>query len=658
MHRINTLRKEITKHDELYAKGQPIITDTEYDTLYNELVQLEINNPEMFDKDSPTQKITPVVVDGIEKSDHREPMLSLRDVNDKEGIDKFLSGEDEILMQDKMDGITIVLTYNNGQLIKAVTRGDSRTGDDLTHNIEQIPNVPKRIAYKGDLEVRGEVILPFKEFERINKDGKYSNPRNTVAGAVRRHDSNVMLGVGYKVIVFNLEYSEDLIFDTDKEQIDFLAGQGFEMVRSQLMDISTKDKKDELFETIKIYEEVVRPTLPFMIDGLVFKVNDISKRKEYGTTSKFPKWALAYKFESLDATTTLTEIINQVGKSGQITPVAVFDEVDIDGTKVTRSTLSNFGIVKQKDLRIGDKILVERANDVIPQIVKSFDEARDGTEEVIKIPSTCPICGSDVQHKGANLFCIGLECPAQLEGKIAHFAKRDAMNIGGLGEKTVSVLHQAGIVESILDIYKLEDKRDEIMELDGFGKASADRLIEGAEESKSRGLNHLLYGLSMDNVGRSASRDLMQRFKSLRKMIELSKNPKEFKEELLEVPAFGEVLSQAVVDFFSDDKNIETMEEFIELGLKTEDDTEDTPVKESGINGLTFVVTGKVNNYANRNELKTEIQNLGGKVTGSVSDNTDYLINNDKESNTSKNKDAKDKNIPIINEDELEELMR
>lgn len=655
MNKIIELRNEIHKHNQLYAKGEPIITDTEYDKLYQYLVKLENENPDLFDQSSPTQTITPIIVDKINKSKHRNPMLSLNDVNTIDALEKFLKEYSEVLMQYKMDGITIVLSYENGILIKAVTRGNGFIGDDLTHNILQIKNIPKTIHYKGTLEVRGEVILPFKEFNEQNINGEYSNPRNTVAGAIRRHDSRTIINKGFKVIVFNLEYSSDLNFTKDSEALHFLKEQGFETVNSKTITLKNKKDMEETIQLIKYFEEHTRKDLPFMIDGLVFKVNNLEKRKEIGTTGTFPKWALAYKFKSLNATTKLRNVIAQVGKTGQITPVAVFDEVVIDNVKINRATLSNFNIIKEKDIRNGDTILVERANDVIPQVVKSFSELRDGSEEIIQPPTNCPVCKTPTQFEGAHLYCFGLECQSQLEGKIRHFAKRDAMNIDSLGEKTASILHKEGLVKSITDIYKLKDKKKEFVNIEGFGETSYERLINGIEESKNRELHHLLYALGIHNIGRRASRDLANHFKSLEYMIAISNNKIEFKEELLNVNSFGEIMSQIVIDFFNVDENIKTMKELIELGLNSIVKETDEPVIDtsSKINGKTFVITGKVYNYTNRKELTAEIESLGGKVTGSVTGNTDYLINNDKESNTGKNKRAKELGISIISEDEF-----
>lgn len=655
---LEKLRNEIRMHDQHYAIGKPIITDTEYDAIYRQLVHLEQDQPELITKDSPTQTITPIVVDEIHKSSHRQPMLSLRDVNTFDGIQSFIQDKNEILIQDKMDGITIVLTYDDGKLVKAVTRGDGFTGDDLTHNIQQIDNVPKTIDFKGPLEVRGEIILPYKDFERLNVNGDYSNPRNTVAGAVRRHDSNNIVGVGYKVIVFNLEYIENQSFESDYDAIQYLDELGFEIVTTKLFSLDNDKALEDLKTFIDHYETVVRPNLPFMIDGLVLKVNNLHDRESLGSTSKFPRWSLAYKFKSLDATTTLNEVIHQVGKSGQITPVAVFDEIVIDDVKITRATLSNYQIIKAKDIRIHDQIVVERANDVIPQVVKALDEIRTGIEEPIKPPTHCPSCGSKTVLDGAHLYCRGLTCKPQLEGKLAHFASRDAMDIDGLGEKTVTTLYQAGIITTILDIYKLTDKQDEILQLERFGEKSYQRLLKGVEQSKSKEFRNVLYGLHIENVGRSATRDLAIEFESLTAIIDASKDPASFKERLLNIPSFGEVLSSNVVDFFAIQDNIDLMNELIQLGLPTTLNVTANSVADSAIKDLTFVITGKVTHYKSRKELKSHIEELGGKVTGSVSKNTDYLINNDAESQTSKNKQAIERNIPIISEHEFLDLLK
>lgn len=648
--KIKELQKEITKHDELYSLNQPIITDSEYDDLYMELERLEKENPTVDITDSPTQKIKTVVVSELEKKKHRTPMLSQQKINTEEGIKDFVSNANgEFLVQDKLDGITIVLNFNKGRLTSAVSRGNGEIGEDLTHNAIHFSNLPAVIPFKGELEVRGEAILPFEDFKVLNKDGKYSNPRNLVSGSLRQLDSSKVKGKGFKAIIFDLVYIEGKEFSKDTESIDFLTKQGFEMVNSKAFQQDTGI--DEVLDFVHDYENNQRQKLDFMIDGLVFKINGLDDRAELGYTSKHPRWATAYKFKSLNATTKLTGIVEQVGKTGQITPVAEFETVTIDNVDIQRATLHNYRNIRDKDIRIGDRIVVERANDVIPQVMQAIESLRTGEEEKISSPKQCPVCKAKTELIGENLYCTGIDCAPQLEGKLKHFTSREAMDIKGLGAKTVEKFYRAGIIDSILDIYYLEDKKDEITSMAGYGEKSYERIMEGVAESKEKELRNLLYGLSINNIGRSASRDLAIEFKSLEHMIELSKDTDKFKQAVLKINDFGEIMATNLVSFFQEEHNIEVLEDLISIGLVTK--VEEVDIVDASLESLTFVVTGKVEKFSNRKELQRKIEDLGGKVTGSVSSNTDYLINNDKESSSSKNKKAKKLGKPIISEEEF-----
>ena len=649
---IEELRREIIKNDKLYEKSQPVITDSEYDELYLRLEKLEKIYPEFYDENSPTQKITTTIVEGLEKVKHREPMLSQQKITTEEGVIDFISKSDsDILVQQKLDGVTLVLGFNNGRMIEAVTRGDGEIGENLFHNAKHFTNIPRVISFKGQLEIRTEAVLPYADFERINVDGKYSNPRNLVSGSLRQLDSSRLVGMGFKAIAFDLVHAEGKEFTTDTEKLRFMEELGFEVVDSTLF---SSTSEEAIIDYINNYEDNVRKILPHMIDGLVLKYDSIADRESLGHTSKHPRWACAYKFKSMDATTKLIGITDQVGKTGQITPVAELETVNIDGVNISRATLHNYANVRDKDIRINDTVVVARANDVIPQIVQSVKDLRDDTELVKSPPTECPICGSITEFEGANLYCTGINCTPQLEGKIKHFISRDAMNIDGMGEKSVEEFYNAGIIKSIVDIYNLKDKKSEIIRLEGFGEKKFDRLVKGIEESKNRELHNFIYGLSIKNIGRSASKDLANEFRSMRAIIELSRDTERFREKLLTVGTFGAVMTMNIIDFLKNEENIETIEELISFGLNSEIEeisTED--MVEKSLEGKVFVVTGEVLQFKNRKELQAKIEELGGKVTGSVSKNTDYLINNDAESSSSKNKKAKELNIPILSEDDF-----
>ena len=657
LERIILLRKEVSKHDLLYSEEKPIITDSEYDELYLELDRLERENPEFYDSESPTQKIITTVVSSLEKVRHRTPMLSQQKITTKEEVIDFCNkNKGVILAQEKLDGITIVLAYENGRLVEAVSRGDGEVGENLLHNARHLVNLPKVIPFKGRLESRAEAVLPYKDFERINIDGKYSNPRNLVSGALRQLDSSNVQGKGFKAIVFDLIFAEGLSFESDLDKLEFLKQQGFETVKTKAFN---ENELLDLLEYIKHYEENERKNLPYMIDGLVLKVDNLTLREGLGYTSKFPRWACAYKFKSLDATTILLGITDQVGKTGQITPVAELETVNIDGVNISRATLHNYGNINIKDIRINDTVIVARANDVIPQIIQPIKDIRNGNEIIKEYPKKCPICNSVTEFDGANLYCTGINCSPQLEGRLKHFTSRGAMNIDGMGEKTVEEFFQRGIIKSFEDIYSISERKEEILSIDGFGNKKFERLLKGIESSKDRELNNFIYGLSIKNIGESASKDLAKEFKSMEALIKASKDVESFKERLLKVRDFGEIMSMNVIDFFLNEENINIIKALISLGVNSRiievgGNSENSKI----LDGMVFVVTGDVTHFKNRKELQSEIEDLGGKVSGSVSKNTNYLINNDTESNSSKNKKAKELNIPIISEEDFLNLIK
>lgn len=661
--RIKELRREVDKHDALYDLGNPIITDSEYDALYLELEALEREYPEYYNAESPTQKIKTVIVDGLKTIKHRIPMLSQQKMTTKEDVKSFLDsvwdneGQD-ILVQEKLDGITIVLAYENGRLVEAVSRGNGEEGEDLLHNVKTFTNLPKIIDFKGRLEIRAEAVLPFEDFNRINEDGKYSNPRNLVSGSLRQLDSSKVVGMGFKAIVFDLVYAEGKTYDdfdnSDWERLTFLQNLGFETVatNSFYMDYFT-----DIIQYIDEFGRNMRPTLPHMIDGMVIKLDNLKKRDDLGYTSKHPRWAAAYKFKSLDASTKLLGITDQVGKTGQITPVAELETVNIDGVNISRASLHNYELLAKKDLRIGDTVIVERANDVIPQVVKSIAENRDGSETVKVAPEHCPVCGSVTEQNGENLYCTGLDCQPQIAGKLQHYVSRDAMNIDGLGEKTVELLYEVGAISNILDIYRLKDKREDLCFIEGLGEKKIEKMLKGIEESKKRPLPNLFYALSIRNTGLGSAKRIAKVFKSLEELVELSSMTEDMAiEKLLTVEDFGEIKARSVYRFFTDPHNLLILNGLMEIGVN--------PIVESikadssnEIAGKTFVITGSLEEFDNRKSLEAKIEEMGGKVSGSVSKNTDYLINNDKESNSSKNKKAKDLGVLIISEKDFLGLM-
>ncbi|MEK5209626.1 NAD-dependent DNA ligase LigA [Psychrobacillus sp. FSL H8-0510] len=645
------LREEIIQHDRLYEQNSPVITDSEYDRLYLQLVELEDANPELSDSESPTNKIHAVVVDGLKKVTHSSPMLSQEKITDAAGIRKFVGrGQGKVLAQHKMDGLTIVVKYNNGRLEQAVSRGTGLIGEDLTHTISTIKNVPKVISFTSQLEVRMEVIIPYAEFERINTDGKYSNPRNLASGTVRQLDSSVAASRALKGIAFDLVYVDGLDFETDTEQLAFLKENGFELVETFEFDA---DEVEKIVEFSEAYGEKERGTLPFMIDGLVLKFDTLAIRETLGSASKYPKWACAYKFSSLDATTTLREILFQVGKTGQITPVAVFDEVDIDSVRITRATLHNFRNIRDKDIRIGDRIIVQRANDVIPQVVQSIHSERSGSEIAVVHPEACPACGIPTKFNGENLYCTNAWCEPVVEGKLEHFVSREAMNIDGLGDKTIAELHRQGFINLIPDIYDLHEKGEGIVTLEGFGKKKFDKMVKGIEASKSNSFHQVLYAFSIPNIGRTASRTLAKHFDSVPALIEASKGSS-LKETLLAIPDFGETMANSLIEFLCSEANREMIEELSMAGLLMKSDYV-APKTDTAITEKTFVITGALSK--GRNEFKAEIEGLGGKVSGSVSKKTDYLLMGPDAEGSSNHKKAVELGVTILSEQEYSSMV-
>jgi DNA ligase (NAD+) len=653
--RIEALREEVAKHDRLYEANKPIITDSEYDRLYMELVDLELKYPEFLTPDSPTQRIITTVVDGLKKVAHSQPILSQEKVTTEEGILKFCSkSNSRILVQQKLDGLTVVLTYENGVLKQAVTRGDGYIGEEVTHTVRTFRNLPKAIPFKGKLEVRIEAIIPFADFERINVNGEYSNTRNLASGTVRQLDARIASERNMRGIAFDLISAEGKEFETDVEMLEFLKEQGFDVVPYEVFE-NTEEGRQALIEYCTTYDDTIRPTLEYMIDGLILKFDDLSVREELGYTAKHPRWSCAFKFESLDATTTLRNVVNQVGKSGQITPVAEFDTVTIAGVNIHRATLHNFGIIKEKDIRIGDRIIVARGNDVIPKVVKSIKETRTGNEQIIEPPLHCPACGAPTEWDGENLYCTGLDCRPQLEAKLEHFVSRKAMNIDGLGDKTIQILLEKGLISSVTDIYKLKEKEAEIIFIEGFGKKKFDKMIEGIEKSKENPLHKVLFALSIRNIGESASKEIAKVFKNMDEILELSQNVPAFREKLLSIKDFGKKRANSMIEFFTNPHHIEIIRELQRLGLKMESEYQGTSAG-NPLEGKIFVITGTLSK--GRDEFKSLIESLGGKVSGSVSKKTSYLLMGKEAEGSTKHKKALELGIPIINENDFYQLIK
>ena len=699
--RLLELRKEILRHDDLYNKGTPEITDTEYDNLYLELVSLEESNPDYYDENSPTQKITPEtdVIGTGEKVKHTVPMLSQEKAKTEEAIRKFCKRADiskGIVVSWKLDGLTVVTRYKNGIPYLFATRGNGEEGEVITNSCKECFN--KKVPYEFDFETRGEAVIPYERFKEVNVNGEYKSPRNLVSGSVRAHDSAVAKDRGMKIITFDTIFADGKDFELDTERFEWLQSLGIETVPYEIF-----YNIDDLVEYCLSFNEKIRPMVPVQLDGLILAYNDLSIREKLGYTSKHPKGSIAFKFESQDATTILREVVWQVGKTGTITPVANFDPVDIDGATISKASLANLSNIKLRDIMLYDKVLVQKANDIIPQIVSSYSEDRDGTQVEIEIPKHCPSCNHKTIFDGVSVLCESPNCPDQLERKLQHFVSVNAMNIDGLGKKTVAFLLEEGYVNSISDVFRLEESQlrieeinelvgivnafkdsfsepsdsnlSRIEELDkeleeikltcpewerlkdkplsetkGFGERKINKMYEGIELAKKQPLNRVLYSLSIPTVGQSVSKVLTERYTDIETLLDKVKDVENFKKELLSIDDFGEIICSNIIHFLQNEKDF--LLELKGLGLTMVSDVVKKTANDN-ITGKSFVVTGTVNHFKNRKELQAKIEELGGKVVGSVSKNTDYLINNDVESNSGKNKKAKELNVPILSEEDF-----
>lgn len=658
--KIEELRAEVEKHDLIYDNGEkPLISDSEYDKLYAELVKLEQENPEFYSPDSPTQKIVAEFVEGLVKVTHSEPMLSQEKAHTEEDIAKFLKkADDDVLVQLKEDGLTIVLKYNNGEYQQAVTRGTGYEGEDVTHTVRHVSNIPQTIDFKGYLEVRAEAIIPFAEFERVNVDGKYRSPRNLVSGSVRTLSSMTAKERGVQLSVFEIISIEGMEFTTDKEQLDFIMQLGFPIVQTYFF---KKDEVEKMQEFIASFNELVRPTIPHMIDGLVLKFNNLKLRKELGYTSKYPRWGIAYKFESLDATTKMTDVVWTVGPSGQLTPNAVLEPVEVGDVTIERASLANIDNVRRRNLKIGDTVIVARANDVIPQVVSSVEELRTGEEREVEIPTHCPECGGEIIVDGWKATCVNSLCPAQMKRKLEVFVSRPGLNIMGLGEKTIDTFYENGLVRVYTDIYELKNKTAQILELQGFAKKGVEKMLDGIETSKQAPLSKLLFALSIPECGEGTSKRVAKSFKSMDQILSYSRV--DLRDKLMAVEDVGEVVSDSLVTFFMNEDNRRMIEQLLAIGFTAKEEVEEVVAAE-GVAGKTFVVTGALTS-GSRNDVKKAIELKGGKVSGSVSKSTDYLVMGGYNHHTgegldptsAKSKKAIELGINIISEEQLIELL-
>lgn len=627
-----------------YSEGRELMSNYEYDALYDELGMLEKETGYIL-SNSPTVNVGYEVLSELPKERHESPMLSLDKTKSPEALAEWL-GSQKGLLSWKLDGLTIVLTYDNGQLQKAVTRGNGEVGEIITNNARVFKNVPVTIPFKGKLVLRGEAIITYSDFERINEqipeaDAKYKNPRNLCSGSVRQLNNEITAQRNVHFFAFTLVSAQDVDFDNSRQrQFEWLKDQGFSVVEYKMV------TKDTILDTIEWFEKTI-VTNDFPSDGLVILYDDIAYGDSLGRTAKFPRNAMAFKWTDETAETTLREIEWSASRTGLINPVAVFDPVELEGTQVSRASVHNISIVESLKLGLGDRIKVFKANMIIPQIAENLTQSGN-----LEIPEVCPVCGGKTQIKQVNdvktLYCINEDCQAKHVKSFAHFVSRDALNIDGLSEATLEKFIQHGFLKNFCDLYHLEKFRDEIIALDGFGEKSYENLLTSVENSRNTTLLKFIYGLGIANVGLSNAKMIVQALgNDIEKVIHAGR------QELEKIDGVGAVIADTFASYFENEKNKEEFYKLLqEMHIEKAPDNQNNQI----LTGKVFVITGSLEHFENRNQLKERIEQLGGKVTGSVTGKTSYLINNDSHSTSSKNKTAAKLGVPVITENEFLEM--
>lgn len=651
------LKKEIAYHSQrYYVLDDPEITDAEYDKLMRRLLDFERDNPDLVTPDSPSQKIGGVILDSFESVTHEIQMQSLQDAFSKEEILDFdkrvtdaLGRRTAYAVEHKIDGLSVSLEYENSVFVRGSTRGDGNVGEDVTENLKTVMSIPLRLNTDVEyLEVRGEVFISKKTFEKINAERElagemtFANPRNAAAGSLRQLNSAIAGKRGLDIFVFNIQQIRGREIATHLEGLEFLREAGFKVISN-----------DTLFENIEdAFREVehigeIRSSLYYDIDGAVIKVNSLRDREALGSTAKTPKWAIAYKYPAEQKKTTVRDIVIQVGRTGVLTPNAEFDPVTVAGSSIARATLHNMDYIRKKDIRIGDRVLVQKAGDVIPEVVRVVTEERTGDEKIFEMPDFCPACGARVhREEGEAAFrCTSAVCPAQLLRSLEHFASRDAMDIEGMGPSVVEKLVSSGLVSNSADIYRL--KAEDIEALDKMGKKSAENLINAIEKSKSNDLSRLIFAFGIRHIGSGAAKLISNYAGDIERLFEISS------EELCQIDDIGAIMADSVVEFFSQPHVRELADALKAAGVNTRSLSESERSSDA-LAGLTFVITGTLPQLG-RKEAKELIEKNGGKVTGSVSKKTDYLVCG--EDAGSKLGKARELEIKIIDEAELMKLI-
>ena len=640
---------------EYYVLDNPTITDQEYDDYYNELLSIEEKYPELKREDSPTNRVGGAVLDKFEKVTHDHPMLSFDDIFNEEEIILFDERIKKVVstahytLEPKMDGLSGSLIYKNGVLVRGATRGDGVTGEDITTNIKTIKSVPLRLTEDIDIEVRGEIYMSKKSFLEANREKvkngekEFANPRNAAAGSIRQLDSKVTAKRNLDFMAYFIPNPEDYGIKTQKESLEFLRKLGF--VTNYKLNGYAKNVKDIINYIDSLSEK--RDNLPFEIDGVVLKVDNLEDEKRLGFTSRVPRWGIAYKFPAKEVLTTLKEIKFTVGRTGKITPNAIFSPVHVSGSLVSKATLHNSDYCIDKDVRVGDTISIRKAGDVIPEVVEVKLDRRKEDSVPFKMIENCPMCNSVLVRKDANHYCKNEHCPSRKIESLIHFSSRDAMYIEGFGESIVEDFYNLGYLKNIDDFYTLDKYKDELMLLEGFGEKSISKLLESASNSKKNSLERLLFGLGIRYVGKKTAKILSKYYKTIDNLIKADFD------ELKSINDIGDVIAKSIVDYFSDEKNINLINRLKNLNLNMRYLGEEVNTSNENINGKTFVITGTLSRP--RDEIKEEIEGLGGNVTGSVTKKTDYVIAGEKAG--SKLTKANELGIRVLTEEEYNNML-
>lgn len=651
--RMEELEQIINKANyDYHTLDMPTISDYEYDSYLKELIDLELQYPEYKCKDSPTEKVGGVVLDKFVKYTHTTPMMSLSNSFNFEELEEFDNrvkkevSDYSYNLELKIDGLAISLIYESGSLVTAATRGDGTVGEDVTLNVKTIKSVPLRLNEDVDIIVRGEVFMPYSSFNKLNEERElaelelFRNPRNAAAGTIRQLDSKIVASRNLDIFTYTIINPENYNLNTQTEVLEYLNKLGFKVNPHHILVKTLTDMEQQIN-----YFDSLRKELPYDTDGVVVKVNEFPLYEKIGYTVRHPKWATAYKFAPEEVHTKLKDITFQVGRTGMITPVAELEPVLISGSVVARATLHNEDFIKTLDVRINDQVVIRKAGEIIPEVVKVVLEERENTIpfEMIK---NCPSCDSKLQREEAEAdwFCVNPTCPAQIVNKIIHFASRDAMNIDTLGEKVIKQLYDENIINDIVDIYKLKDHYDEMITLERMGQRRVENILNAVEASKENTLDKLVFGLGVRHVGSKVARILVGEYPSLDLLKEATK------EDLMEIYEIGERIATSVVDFFNTDYALYLIESFKQLGIKTTHEVNDEEVKDNPFKDKVVVLTGRLENFS-RNQARDIIESLGGKTTSSVSKNTDFVLAG--EAAGSKLTQANKLEVTVITEEEF-----